>query len=63
MDYFNEHKSGRINQIPASKPKRKVKKHIPGARRREVIPRFEGKISQIEYRNVHFPVSGEKYEI
>ena len=49
MDYFSEHKSGRINRIPASKPKRKVKKHIPGARRREVIPHFEGKISQIEF--------------
>ena len=49
MDYFSEYKSGRINRIPASKPKRKVKKHIPGVRRREVIPHFEGKISQIEF--------------
>ncbi len=47
-------RSGRINRLPASKSKRKVKKHIPGARRREAVPRFKGKISHIGLQKCTF---------
>ena len=45
---YRARRSGRINRLPASKSKRKVKKHKPGARRREAALRFEGKISHIK---------------